>query len=133
MMAMTGSIGQRHVRVTLALSIRIWFLGCSDRVPERLMEEDFPPSAEQGRALVAVYACTACHEIGGLSGIPGNLGPPLTQWSQRKIIAGRIPNEPRLLAHWLRNPQEVKPGTAMPDLGISELEALSMAAYLYSQ
>lgn len=33
---------------------------------------------------------------------------------------------------WVMNPQAVEPGTAMPDLGVSEPEARHIAAYLYT-
>ncbi len=120
------------IRVTMVLCFSIWIAGCT-RAPERLTEEDFLPDVSRGKDLVSVYACSACHEIAGVSGIPGNIGPPLTEWGQRKFIAGRVPNEAHILAQWIQNPQEFKPGTAMPDLGVSKVEALSMAAYLYSQ
>jgi cytochrome c1 len=35
------------------------------------------------------------------------------------------------LIKWIRNPQQIEPGTAMPDLGVSEDEAGDIAAYLY--
>jgi len=33
---------------------------------------------------------------------------------------------------WVITPQEMKPGTAMPDLGLSEQQARDVAAYLYT-
>lgn len=83
--------------------------------------------------LVSAYGCAACHEIPGVSGNPGDIGPPLADWKRRKYIAGKLPNRPDMLIHWIANPQEVEPGTAMPDLGVKPREALDMAAYLYSQ
>ena len=37
-----------------------------------------------------------------------------------------------MLTAWLRDPPAIDPSTAMPDLGLSEAEALHMAAYLYT-
>jgi cytochrome c1 len=34
------------------------------------------------------------------------------------------------MARWIRDPQGVVPGNAMPDAGLSEQEARDMAAYL---
>ena len=34
------------------------------------------------------------------------------------------------LVGWLRYPQQVVPGNAMPDLGVSEADARNIAAYL---
>jgi cytochrome c1 len=36
------------------------------------------------------------------------------------------------LAKWIENPAALKPGTAMPTLGLSSDEAAAAAAYLYS-
>lgn len=107
---------------------------CAPETPGRLGEEkeDVGPNVERGRELVAVYACAACHAIPGIRGAPGGIGPPLEEWSRRRFIAGRLPNEPKELIRWLRNPEEVDPGTAMPDLGISKEEAIDMAAFLFS-
>jgi cytochrome c1 len=33
---------------------------------------------------------------------------------------------------WLQNPQAVEPGTVMPNLGLTEIEARDIAAYLYT-
>jgi cytochrome c2 len=41
-------------------------------------------------------------------------------------------NTPSNLTRWLRDPQGVVPGNAMPDMGITEDQARDMAAYLYT-
>jgi cytochrome c1 len=46
------------------------------------------------------------------------------------MLAGRLPNGPENLERWLRGPQAVKPGSAMPDLGVTERDARDIAAYL---
>lgn len=86
----------------------------------------------RGQRLMAQYQCTACHAIPEVPGTPGNAGPPLDQFGLRSYIAGGIPNMPQQLTAWLDNPQAMKPGTAMPDLGVSPAEARDMAAYLYT-
>lgn len=60
------------------------------------------------------------------------VGPPLNGWSRRVYIAGNLPNRPEQLVRWLREPQAIEPGTAMPDLNVTEADARDMAAYLYS-
>ena len=82
---------------------------------------------ERGRALVAKYGCPACHAIGDERGM---VGPPLNDIGARSYIAGRFPNVPHVMEQWLRHPQAMKPGTAMPDLGIDERDAADIAAYL---
>ena len=84
---------------------------------------------QRGRALVAKHGCTACHIIPGAAP-EGLVGPPLSRMGSRSYIAGRFPNLPIDLAEWIRHPQEMKPGTAMPDLGVGERDSRDMAAYL---
>ena len=49
------------------------------------------------------------------------------------MIAGVLPNTPENLVHWLRSPQAVVPGNAMPDVGLSDAQARDIAAYLYAE
>jgi cytochrome c len=60
------------------------------------------------------------------------VGPPLNDWADRHFIAGHLANNPDNLILWLRFPQEVDPGNAMPDLGVSEQDARDISAYLYT-
>ena len=101
--------------------------GCGDREAPKQVNGGDPL---QGQRLMAQYQCTACHAVPEVPGAAGNAGPPLELFGRRSYIAGGIPNTPPNLARWLDNPQAVKPGTAMPDLGVSPAEARHMAAYL---
>ncbi|MEG2629829.1 MAG: c-type cytochrome, partial [Comamonas sp.] len=76
------------------------------------------------------YACSACHRIPGITGSSVHVGPPLHGMGQRTLIAGTLPNTPQNLARWLTHTQHIKPGTAMPQLGVSARDAQDMAAYL---
>lgn len=78
------------------------------------------------------YGCNSCHTIPGVQGANSLVGPPLTAFARRRFIGGRVPNSPEELVLWIRNPQAVKPGTAMPNLGVSDQDARNMAAYLYT-
>jgi cytochrome c1 len=80
----------------------------------------------------ARYGCGGCHEIPGLSGASGKVGPSLDGFGGRTAVAGVLPNQPDSLALWIREPQKVKPGTGMPNQGVSDGEARDMAAYLYT-
>jgi cytochrome c len=86
---------------------------------------------EAGRRLIASYGCGSCHSIPGVAGADGIAAPPLSRFYQRTYIAGRLPNTTENLVKWIQNPQQIEPGNAMPDLGVSEEEARDMAAYLY--
>ena len=86
--------------------------------------------AERGRQALYQYACSACHTIPGVTSSSPNVGPPLKGLASRGLIAGKLANTPDNLLHWLRHPKEVKPLTAMPDLGVTEADARDMVAYL---
>jgi cytochrome c2 len=84
----------------------------------------------RGAVLLVREACGACHVIPGIQEADGEVGPPLTGMARRTIIAGVLPNTPENMARWIRDPQRVVPGNAMPDVGLSEPQARDMAAYL---
>ena len=87
-------------------------------------------SPERGRLALSQYACSACHIIPGITSSYPNVGPPLAGMAGRRLIAGRLANTPDNMVEWLRKPQIVKPGTAMPDMGVTEAHARDMATYL---
>ena len=87
---------------------------------------------KQGAILLSAHGCGSCHTIPGVSGASGTIGPPLDRFARRAYIAGRLPNQLYNLTEWIRYPQSIEPGTAMPDLPVNEAEARDMAAYLYT-
>ena len=89
-----------------------------------------PGNADRGRQALTQYACNACHTIPGITSASPNVGPPLKGLASRSLIAGKLVNTPDNLVYWLRHPKDVKPQTAMPDLGVTEAHARDMAAYL---
>jgi cytochrome c2 len=103
-------------------------------------EEPAPPphlrqagtAPERGRAVIHAHGCGACHVIPGVEGAVSWVGPPLMEWARRGYVAGRLPNAPEHLVAWLRDPQGISPGSAMPSLGLTEAEARDAAAYLYT-
>ena len=86
----------------------------------------------RGKTQIVSYGCGSCHTIPGIAGADGQVGPPLTAWSRRRIIAGEVPNTPVNLITWITVPQSIEPGVAMPNLGVSDGQARDIAAYLYS-
>ena len=88
--------------------------------------------AQRGAAAIARYGCGSCHTIGGLVDAHGLVGPPLTGLRDRMYVAGILQNEPGNLTFWIREPKMVNPKTAMPRLGVSQRDALDIAAYIYS-
>ena len=89
-------------------------------------------SPQRGMEAIERFGCGSCHLIPGVEGADGLVGPPLIKWADRKTIAGELPNETAQLIRWIQDPQDVEPGTDMPDLGISQQEARDIAAYLYT-
>ena len=89
-------------------------------------------SAARGSDAIVRRDCGACHTIPGIRGAYGEVGPPLLRIGRRTFIAGRLPNSPENLQLWLHNPQNVSPGTAMPDLGLGPQEIRDISAYLYT-
>jgi cytochrome c1 len=83
---------------------------------------------EEGRRLIADFGCGSCHFIPGAD---STAAPPLDRFYQRTYIAGRLSNTEENLMLWIQNPQQIDPGNAMPDLGVTQEEARDIAAYLY--
>jgi cytochrome c1 len=101
------------------------------------------PQQQQGVQVILQRGCGSCHTIPQIPGASGTIGPNLgphdtvPPLSQRPMIAtfpnGTVPNNSvDDLAKWIQTPQALKPGTAMPTLGLSQDEATAAAAYLYT-
>ncbi len=88
--------------------------------------------AHHGAQLIVQTGCGACHEIPGIQASDGRVGPPLTHIGSQTIIAGVLPNTPGNMIRWIRTPQSVAPGNAMPDTDLDDRDARDVAAYLYT-
>ncbi|HEY0513490.1 MAG TPA: c-type cytochrome [Thermoanaerobaculia bacterium] len=85
-----------------------------------------------GKEVIRTYGCVSCHTIPGIDGARGQVGPSLAGIAARTYLAGKLPNQPANMIKWIRQPQEVSPGTAMPELGVTEQDGKDIAAYLYT-
>ena len=65
--------------------------------------------------------CAACHAV---NGVGGKIGPELDTAYQRY--------NPQQMTAWIKNPAAVKPGTAMPNLGLTDTQAAELVKYLQS-
>lgn len=83
-----------------------------------------------GELAIQRRPCGGCHEIPGIAGAHGKVGPPLDGFAGRVYIAGRANNTPDALIAFIRNPHSLDPQSAMPPMGIGEAEARDIAAYL---
>ena len=87
----------------------------------------------RGEAMFIQYGCGSCHSLRNVRTATGMVGPPLDGIALRVIIAGHLANTPTNMERWIRDPQHVSPGTAMPDLGVSEGDARDITAFLYTR
>ena len=88
--------------------------------------------AARDAQVIREFGCGSCHTIPGIRSAKGVVGPPLYFFSRRTYIAGELPNTLENLVRWVKDPPSVEPGTAMPKLGLSDQQALDVAAYLYT-
>jgi mono/diheme cytochrome c family protein len=93
-------------------------------------ESNAAGDVKRGKVALEQYACATCHRIPGVVGEQAPVGPPLDRIALRQYLAGVVLNNPQNMIRWLRAPQEIQPGTAMPNLGVSERDARDIAAYL---
>ena len=87
--------------------------------------------ATAGANLFLSKGCAGCHTVTGISA--GTVGPNLTHFKSRACFAGCLfENNDQDLRAWLRDPPGEKPGSVMPNLGLSEVEITNLIAYLDS-
>jgi cytochrome c2 len=87
----------------------------------------------RGEAMFIQYGCGSCHSVRNVRTATGMVGPPLDGVALRVIIAGHLANTPPNMEKWIRDPQQVSPGTAMPDLNVGETDARDITAFLYTR
>src|SRR4051794_1454135 len=82
----------------------------------------------RGEAMFIQYGCGSWHRMARVRKATGMIGPPLDGIAVRAMIAGKLENSPDNLRQWIRDPQAVSPGTAMPDLGVGDRDARDITA-----
>ena len=86
-------------------------------------------SVEEGAKLFAQRGCVACHSINATK--PMGIGPNLANIGSRRYIgAGMLQNTDENLARWIKDPQAIKHGVLMANLGLTIEQARSVAGYL---
>jgi len=120
-----------HMRMTVVAerpaAFRAWLANMAKPTPT-------PRSApaREGERLFMSRGCSGCHTLRGTEA-QGTIGPDLTHVASRATLAAlTIRNTPAELAAWLRDPQAIKPGNRMPDLGLARGEVEKLVAYLES-
>jgi len=129
---MIGELRARAGPPMLAVLAVVVATSACARVPPPPPGESRDGQPQRGARLIQQYGCGSCHTVPGVDRADGLVGPPLTRFGARSYIAGELPNNADNLRRWIRDPQSVEPGTAMPNLGVSEIDARDIAAYLFT-
>ena len=89
------------------------------------------PAYAAGEKLFLAKGCVGCHSLTAVNAPKGMIGPNLANVGARSYIgAGSFKNTDENLARWIQNPQAMKEGVLMPNLGVKPDEAKSLVAYL---
>lgn len=102
-------------------------VACGARAPAGVAGD-----AAAGQVAVTRMACGSCHVIPGAEEADGRVGPPLTGFAKRQMIAGVLANSPANLERYLRAPDAVVPGNVMPDQHLSDKQLRDITAYLFT-
>ena len=89
--------------------------------------------AAAGRTLFTAKGCIACHTAQGIQGATGTIGPNLNgigDPAKRPTLTDGAANTPEHIREWIKDPQKLKPGTMMPNLGLTDKEADDLTALL---
>jgi cytochrome c len=121
----------KRVRLLLALALLTAY-GCSPRGALEDARELTGGEPHRGVSAIGRYGCGSCHEIPGVRGATGSVGPPLTRVARRAYLGGRVANSPAEMMRWIQHPQRIEPGTAMPDMKVTDEDARDITAYLYT-
>ena len=89
------------------------------------------PATKKGRETFLSLPCTGCHTVQGTSA-GGKVGPDLTHVASKKSIAGGAvsPVNEDTLTRWIANPPALKPGTQMPNYGLSSDQVHDIVQWL---
>jgi len=114
----------------VAVEVRTASEGASIQQPGR-QDGTQNPQYAAGEKLFASKGCVACHSLQAVNAPKGMIGPNLANMGARSYIAaGTLKNTDANLARWIRDPQGVKKGVLMPNLGLTEADAQALAAFL---
>jgi cytochrome c oxidase subunit 2 len=126
---LSHSLMRAQVRAVTETEFSEWIT--AQQQPAAEPTEGTPAGA--GMDVFLSRGCTQCHNIDAINEIDQTAfgGPDLTHFMDRGVIAGAsmeytIEN----LKTWLANPPKWKPGSYMPNLGLTQQEIDDLAAFL---
>ena len=120
----------KSIAWVVLLGYALMLAGCSGKMPGRAAGSS--DSQRSVPELMRQYGCPACHVIPRVPGAVGQVGPSLAGLGRRSYVAGMLPNTPDDLVSWIMHPQHLKPGTAMPEMGVTEEDARRIEIFLES-
>ena len=89
-------------------------------------------SFAEGRKVFERTACINCHAVAGTAA-NGRFGPDLTHLMSRDTLAsGVAANTSENLRRWIQRPDDFKPGSLMPPMGLTDQQLNAVTAYLAS-
>jgi cytochrome c oxidase subunit 2 len=123
--------GTQHAK--MLLRVYVDSRAAFDRwIAEQRRPAQIEAAVNSGRDIFEKTSCVNCHTIGGTRA-NGRFGPDLTHLMSRDTIAaGVIANTPENLRRWIRNPDDIKPGSRMPAMKLNDQELDAVTAYLAS-
>jgi cytochrome c oxidase subunit 2 len=87
-------------------------------------------SPQIGQYVFEHEACISCHTVAGTAAT-GRYGPDLTHMMSRATIAaGAAPNTRERLLAWVTDPNQIKPGSLMPAMHLTDRQNAEITAYL---
>jgi len=116
----------RMTRMLLVLLV----LACNSKEKQAAMAIHGDPV--RGKEAIERYGCTACHDIPGVPGPKGMVGPSLEHMASRPYVGGKFPNNPEMMIKWLQNPPAFDPQGTMPNLGVTQDDSRDITAFLYT-
>jgi len=129
--------GAQHAGMRFAVVVvgeaeyRAWLV--AQAAPAARPAPGSPEAAGQAVMTTDEKLCYTCHTIDGVPKMVGTAGPNLTHVGTRPWLAGGVfPNSAEGLTRWVDHPDDVKPGTVMPDVGLAPGEIRSVVSYLQS-
>ena len=126
---LSHSLMKAQVRAVSEAEFADWI--AAQQEPAVAPEEGTPAAA--GMDVFLNRGCTQCHNISDINEVLPEAfnGPDLTHFMDRGVIAGAY-REYSLdnLKTWLANPPKEKPGSYMPNLGLTQQEIDDLAAFL---
>lgn len=135
---LSHSLMRARVQALTPQEFEAWAAG--QQTPTQLPAEGEP--GYEGHQVFVNKGCVQCHQVRFDDGEASHLvppdifnGPELTHFASRNVFAGAtLPEEGEsrheALTRWLADPPNVKPGSYMPDLGLTAQEIDALITWL---